>query len=339
MDNSIAAFARGLPKAELHLHIEGTLEPDMMFSLASRNNVTLPFADVDAVRAAYSFTDLQTFLDIYYQGASVLVTEEDFHDLMAAYLRRAHDDGVRRAEVFFDPQTHTDRGIGFEVFMPGFLAAIAEAEATMGISTALIMCFLRHLPADAACATWKAASTYHDRLLGVGLDSSELGFPPDGFAEVYRRARETGLRAVAHAGEEGPPSYINGALDYLGAERIDHGVRCEEDDALVERLVASGIPLTMCPLSNLALRVVDTLEQHNLKRLMDRGVTVTINSDDPAYFGGYIGDNYVAIAEALSLTKEDLTTLARNSLDATFASDADKARWLKELDEYVAHMT
>jgi adenosine deaminase len=219
--------------------------------------------------------------------------------------------------------------------MPGFLAAIDEAESTMGISTGLIMCFLRHLPSDAARTTWEAASAYHDELLGVGLDSSEVGFPPDLFVEVYRLAREAGLRTVAHAGEEGPPSYISGALDDLGAERIDHGVRCEEDEVLLDRLARSGIPLTMCPLSNLALRVVDTLEVHNLKRLMDRDIRVTVNSDDPAYFGGYIGDNYIAIAEALNLSKTDLVTLARNSLEATFAPDADKARWLEELEQFV----
>jgi adenosine deaminase len=335
MDTALADFARGLPKAELHLHIEGTLEPEMMFDLAARNGIGLPFPDIEAVRAAYSFTDLQSFLDIYYQGATVLVTRRDFHDLMLAYLRRAHADGVRRAEVFFDPQTHTERGIEFDVFMEGFLEAIDAAERELGISAALIMCFLRHLPGDDACATWEAAASYHDRLLGVGLDSSEVGFPPEIFEEAYRRARAAGLHAVAHAGEEGPPSYIAGALDRLGAERIDHGVRCEEDDGVVARLIDSGIALTMCPLSNLALKVVDRLEDHNLKRLLDRGVRVTINSDDPAYFGGYIGDNYAATAEALDLTRDDLVHVARTSLEATFAPDEDKARWLAELDAYI----
>ena len=336
MERSLAGFARGLPKAELHLHIEGTLEPEMMFELAARNGIGLPFPDVDAIRAAYSFTDLQSFLDIYYQGAAVLVTEQDFDDLMSAYLRRAHADGVVRAEVFFDPQTHTERGIGFDVFMPGFLAAIDRAEAELGISVGLIMCFLRHLPSDDACETWEAARDYHDVLLGVGLDSSEVGFPPDTFEEAYRRARTAGLRAVAHAGEEGPPSYINGALDHLGAERIDHGVRAEEDDEVLQRLVTNAIPLTMCPLSNLALKVIDRLEDHNLKRLMDRGAKVTINSDDPAYFGGYIGENYAATAVALNLTSTDLAAIARNSLEASFAPQSAKARWLEELDAYVA---
>lgn len=336
MQSTLADFARSLPKAELHVHIEGTLEPEMMFDLAARNGIDLGFTDVEAARAAYSITDLESFLNIYYQGAAVLVTQRDFHDLMSAYLHKAHADGVRRAEVFFDPQVHTVRGIDFGVFMAGFRSAIDEAEAELGISTALILCFLRHLPVADARDIWDAATDYHDQLVAVGLDSSEVGHPPDAFAGVYERARELGLHAVAHAGEEGPPRYITGALDYLGAERIDHGVRAEEDDELVARLVASGTPLTMCPLSNLALQVVDRLEDHNLKRLMDRGVKVTINSDDPAYFGGYIGENYAATSEALGLTRDDLVTIARNSLEATFASDTDKAKWLAELDEYVA---
>jgi len=336
MEHSLADFARGLPKAELHLHIEGTLEPELMFELALRNGIELPYADVESIRAAYSFTDLQSFLDIYYQGAAVLVTEQDFEDLMYAYLERAHADGVVRAEVFFDPQTHTARGIGFDVFMPGFLAAIRRAEADLSMSVGLIMCFLRHLSADDACETWEAAHAYHDVLLGVGLDSSEVGFPPDTFEEAYRRARTAGLHAVAHAGEEGPPSYIDGALDHLGAQRIDHGVRAEEDDAVLDRLVNHGVPLTMCPLSNLALKVVDRLEDHNLKRLMDRGVKVTINSDDPAYFGGYIGDNYVAIAAALDLTRADLARIAHNSLEASFVPDTVKSEWLEQLERYVA---
>ena len=334
--DTLEQYVRRLPKAELHLHIEGTLEPEMMFEMARRNGVRLPFADVDALRAAYAFTDLQSFLDLYYSGAAVLHTATDFAELMLAYLERAHHDGVRRAEVFFDPQTHTARGVGFDVFMAGFADAIAEAERRWGISAGLIMCFLRHLPADAACATYVAATEYRDQLLGVGLDSSEVGNPPEVFAEVYRRARDDGLRAVAHAGEEGPPSYISGALDHLGAERIDHGIQCEQDEAVVRRLVDSGIPLTVCPLSNLALRVVDDLSTHNLKRLLDRGVKITINSDDPAYFGGYVGDNYVAAAEALDLTRAELALIARHSLDASFAPPHDKARWLAELDTYVA---
>lgn len=329
-------FARGLPKAELHLHIEGTLEPELMFELASRNGIRLPYRDVEAVRAAYAFTDLQSFLDIYYAGAAVLRTSRDFHDLMAAYLARAHADGVRRAEVFFDPQTHTERGIGFEVFMSGFVTAIAEAEESTGISVGLIMCFLRHLPPAAAEETFSDAGPWLDHILGVGLDSSERGFPPEPFAPVYARARAAGLHAVAHAGEEGPPGYITGALDVLGCERIDHGVRAEEDPELMRRLADEGIPLTVCPLSNVALKGVTRLEDHNLGRLLAAGVKVTVNSDDPAYFGGYIGDNYVEAARALDLDTDDLALIARNSIEACFATEAHRRRWLEELDRFVA---
>jgi len=327
-----AAFIRRLPKAELHVHIEGTLEPEMMFDLAARNGVDLPYASTEEVRAAYEFDDLQSFLDIYYQAASVLITEQDFFDLMHAYLERAARDGVRRAEVFFDPQTHTERGVGFDVFMGGFRRAISTAEAQWPISAVLIMCFLRHLPEAAAVETWQAARPYVDDIAAVGLDSGEVGNPPGRFAEAFTLARETGLHAVAHAGEEGPPAYVTGALDALGAERIDHGVRSEEDPALVERLVAEQIPLTMCPLSNVRLRVFDTLADHNLKRLLDRGVKVTINSDDPAYFGGYIADNWIATAEALDLDRDDLVTLARNSIEASFMAQEDKARLLAEIE-------
>ncbi len=335
-DADLASFVRGLPKAELHLHIEGTLEPEMLFELAGRNGVELPFEDEAAVRAAYSFTDLQSFLDIYYQGAAVLQTEQDFYGLMAAYLRRAHADGVRRAEMFFDPQTHAERGVGFEVFMGGFTEAMADAEAEFGISSALIMCFLRHLPGEAACETFRASEAWLDDIIGVGLDSSEVDHPPEEFAEAYAMARAAGLRPVAHAGEEGPPAYIAGALDALGAERIDHGVRCEEDPDLVARLVAAQTPLTVCPLSNLALCVVDDLADHNLKRLLGAGLKVTINSDDPAYFGGYVADNYLAAAEALNLTREDLAACARNSLEACFAPEFQRSDWLSELDAYLA---
>ena len=332
----LAGFVRGLPKAELHLHIEGTLEPEMLFELAGRNRVELPFEDEAAVRAAYSFTDLQSFLDIYYQGAAVLQTTQDFYDLMAAYLRRAHADGVRRAEMFFDPQTHTDRGVGFEVFMEGFTSAMADAEASSGISSALIMCFLRHLPGEAACETFRAAEGWLDDIIGVGLDSSEVDHPPEDFAEAYTMARAAGLRPVAHAGEEGPPAYITGALDALAAERVDHGVRCEDDPDLMARLVAAQTPLTVCPLSNLALCVVDDLADHNLKRLLDAGLKVTINSDDPAYFGGYVADNYLAVATALGLSRAELARCARNSLEACFAPAAQKQAWVSELDAYLS---
>ncbi len=331
-----ASFIRSLPKAELHVHIEGTLEPEMMVALAERNGIELPFGSVEEVRAAYEFSDLQSFLDIYYQGAAVLVTEQDFYDLMFAYLERAVDDGVRRSEIFFDPQTHTERGIAFRVFMEGFTRAMDEAEDRWGISAALIMCFLRHLPGEAAIGTWREAEPFTDRIVGVGLDSGEVGNPPEWFSEAYALARAAGLHSVAHAGEEGPPAYITGALDSLGAERVDHGVRCDEDPALVERLVREQIPLTMCPLSNVKLQVFDRLEDHNLKRLLDQGVRVTINSDDPAYFGGYLLDNYVATAEALNLSREDLVTLARNSIEAAFLGSEDKAVLLGELADLAA---
>jgi adenine deaminase len=333
-DIDLVDYIRGLPKAELHVHIEGTLEPEMLLALAERNRVDVPFTDVPQVRAAYSFSDLQSFLDIYYQGAAVLQTEQDFADLMAAYLRRAHHDGVRRAEIFFDPQTHTERGVPFEVFMAGFDAAIEDARAELGISVGLIMCFLRHLRGPAATDTFAAAANHLDKLIGVGLDSTEIDHPPQDYADAFALAAQAGLHRVAHAGEEGPPEYIVGALDFLGAERIDHGVRCEEDPALVERLVSSGAPLTMCPLSNLALGVVDRMSDHNVKRLLDRGVVVTVNSDDPAYFGGYVVDNYVAVAQALDLSRVDLDTLARNSLAACFVPREQKAQWSAELDAY-----
>jgi len=336
MDQQFESFIRGIPKAELHIHIEGSLEPEMMFELANRNGVELGYESIAALRAAYEFTDLQSFLDIYYAGAAALRTEQDFYDLMWAYLVRASADGVRRAEIFFDPQTHTARDIGFEVFMPGFLNAMAAAEAEFGISSGLIMSFLRHLSPEAALATFEAAAPYHDQLLGVGLDSSEVGNPPEPFAPVYERARLAGLRAVAHAGEEGPPAYVIGALNALGAERIDHGVRADEDEELIEWLAANSVPLTMCPLSNLKLRVFDRLEDHSLKRMLDAGIRVTVNSDDPAYFGGYVGDNYIALCDALNLTRADSVTLARNSIEATFLDDASQTRLLDELDAYVA---
>ena len=324
-----ASFVRSLPKAELHLHIEGTLEPEMMVALAERNGIELPFATVDEVRAAYEFSDLQSFLDIYYQGAAVLVTEQDFYDLMFAYLERAAADGVRRAEIFFDPQTHTERGIEFPVFMDGFTRAMADAEKHWGLSAALIMCFLRHLSGDAAIGTWHAAEPFADRIIGIGLDSGEVGNPPEWFAQAYAFARDAGLHSVAHAGEEGPPQYITGALDALGAERIDHGVRCEEDPALVERLVSEEIPLTMCPLSNVKLRVFDRLEDHNVKRLLSRGVRVTINSDDPAYFGAYMNDNFNALVDAVDLSADEIIKLVKNSFKASFLDKDSKLQHLE----------
>ena len=324
-------LVRALPKAELHVHIEGTLEPEMMFRLAARNGVEVGYRTVEEVHAAYRFLDLQSFLDIYYRGAAVLRTADDFADLMLAYLERAAADGVRHAEVFFDPQTHTGRGVGFDVFMPALHRASVESVERLGITSSLVMCFLRHLTSAEAEATLEAALPYREMILGVGLDSSEIGNPPEKFADVFQRARHLGFRIVAHAGEEAPASYVWGALDVLGAERIDHGVRSEEDPALLERLTEQRIPLTMCPLSNLALRVVDRLEDHNLKRLLDQDIVVTVNSDDPAYFGGYVLDNYMAATTALDLSAGDLCGLTRNSIEASFISEESKERLVAEL--------
>jgi adenine deaminase len=330
----VEAFVRGLPKAELHLHIEGTLEPEMMFGLAARNAIELPYASVADIRAAYEFEDLQSFLDIYYAGASVLVTEEDFDDLMSAYLERAIAEGVRRAEIFFDPQTHTERGIPIGTVLDGFARAQARFEDR--ISTSLILCFLRHLSPDAAAATLREALPYRDRFEAVGLDSGEAGNPPELFVAAYRQAEAAGLHLVAHAGEEGPAAYVRSALDNLRVERIDHGVHAADDPSLVARLAEEGIPLTMCPLSNQKLQIFPDLREHNLKLLLDAGVKVTVNSDDPSYFGGYVLDNYLAIADALNLDRDDLIRLARNSIEATFLDDDPKAALLTELDDYVS---
>ncbi len=327
-------FLQGLPKAELHLHIEGTLEPELMFELASRNGVTVPFATVDEVRAAYEFTDLQSFLDIYYAACSVLVTEQDFYDLTAAYLDRAMDQGVRHAEIFFDPQTHTDRGIPFPTVVSGITRALDDHRDR--VSSLLIMCFLRHLSAESAMATLAASLPFRERIAAVGLDSGERGNSPVKFAAVFDRARSEGYRVVAHAGEEGPADYVIQALDLLGAERIDHGVRALDDDRLVARLARERIPLTMCPLSNVKLRVFDRLEDHNLAEFLRRDVVVTVNSDDPAYFGGYVGDNYVAVRAALDLSRDEMIRLARNSFQAAFLDDAARRSYLGELDAYVA---
>ena len=315
--SALAAFARSLPKAELHLHIEGTLEPEMLFELARRNGIETSYGSVGELRSAYEFTDLQSFLDIYYAGAAVLLTEQDFYDLTWAYLQRAAADGVRVAEIFFDPQTHTERGVSIETAILGISGALDRAPE-LGISTGLILSFLRHLSGREAMKTLEAALPWKSKLLGVGLDSSEMGHPPTKFTDAYDLARSEGLRLVAHAGEEGPPDYIWQALDVLGVERIDHGVRSLEDLALIERLVTDSIPLTMCPLSNLRLRVVDEMSDHPLPSLLERGVKVSINSDDPAYFGGYVGDNYAAIIESHRLTAADVIALARNSLESSF---------------------
>jgi adenine deaminase len=332
----LAPFIRGLPKAELHLHIEGSLEPEQMFAFARRNKVALPFATVEAVRAAYAFSNLQDFLDIYYQGAGVLMTEQDFHDLAMAYFRRVAADGARHVELFFDPQTHTDRGLPFSVAIDGLLSGMAEAQASLGVTSKLIMCFLRHLDEEAAIATLKAAGPYLGQIAAVGLDSSEVGHPPSKFARVFQQARARGLKLVAHAGEEGPPEYVWEALDVLGVDRIDHGNRALEDADLVTRLAASKMTLTVCPLSNLKLRVVDDLGAHPLKRMLDLGLHATINSDDPAYFGGYLAENWLQTAQALDLGRGDLVTLARNSFTGSFLTSTEVAAHVAAIDAYVA---
>jgi adenosine deaminase len=329
-----AGWLQALPKAELHLHIEGTLEPELMFELAGRNGVELPHADVEAARAAYVFDDLQSFLDLYYAGCSVLVAEPDFYDLTMAYLRRAVDQGVRHAEIFFDPQTHTERGIPFATVVDGIVRALADGRDSLGITSRLIVCFLRHLSEEAAMETLEDALRYRDAIIGVGLDSSEAGNPPSKFAAVYERARAEGLLPVAHAGEEGPPEFIREALDVLHVLRIDHGVRCLEDDALVERLVAEQVPLTVCPLSNVKLRVFDDLADHPIRRMLERGLNVSINSDDPAYFGGYIGENYAETAAALAMDGDQMRQIARNSFLASFLDDAERRPHLTALAHY-----
>jgi adenine deaminase len=332
----LETFIRGLPKAELHLHIEGTLEPEMIFALAKRNGVALPYSSVEALRAAYAFTDLQSFLDLYYAGAGVLQTEQDFFDMAWAYLRKAQADAVLRTELFSDPQTHTERGVPMAAVIGGLARACRQAQAELGVDAVLILCFLRHLSEADAFATLEAALPHREHFIGVGLDSSEVGHPPEKFSRVFARCRELGLRIVAHAGEEGPPPYIWAALDDLKAERIDHGVRALEDAALVQRLSADGVPLTVCPLSNLKLCVVSDLHSHPMKRLLEAGLKATVNSDDPAYFGGYVNDNFVQTAQAVGLTREDCITLARNSFEASFCDADTQARYLGALDRYVA---
>jgi len=332
MTDALETFIRGLPKAELHLHIEGSLEPEQMFEFGRRNRVDMPFNSVEEVRAAYAFSNLQDFLDIYYQGAGVLRTEQDFHDMAMAYFRRLHADGGVHAELFFDPQTHTDRGLPFSVAIEGLLSGMKAAEAQLGITSSLIMCFLRHLDEDSAMATLKAAEPWLDRLVGVGLDSSEVGHPPSKFARVFKASKERGLRLCAHAGEEGPPEYVWEALDLLRVDRIDHGNRALEDEALVKRLFASEMTLTVCPLSNLKLCVVNDLKDHPMKRMLDLGLKATCNSDDPAYFGGYLNTNFVQTVEALKLSYDDVTTLARNSFEASFVDAETRSRYLDRLN-------
>ena len=334
MNNTLRNIVQQMPKAELHIHIEGSLEPELIFALAERNRIALAYPSVEALRSAYAFTDLQSFLDIYYAGASVLQTEQDFYDMTAAYLLRAQADNVRHAEIFFDPQTHTARGVQMEVVINGIYRACADAQQQCDISASLILCFLRHLSEEDAFEALEQALPWRDKFIGVGLDSSERGHPPEKFARVFAACKELGLHLVAHAGEEGPPAYIETALDVLKVERIDHGVRCLEDAALTQRLARDAVPLTVCPLSNLKLRVVDKMAAHNLLQLLEAGLVATVNSDDPAYFGGYINDNFIAVFEALPLTLLHAQQLARNSFLAAFLDDKTKAGYLEEVDAY-----
>jgi adenosine deaminase len=322
---------RAMPKAELHIHIEGSLEPELIFALAKRNGVQLPYADVAALRSAYAFTNLQSFLDLYYAGASVLLHAQDFYDMAWAYFEKAAADHVVRAELFFDPQTHTARGVPMGDVIDGLSRACRDAQMQLNISADLILCFLRHLSEEDALATLEAAMPWREHFIGVGLDSSELGHPPEKFARVFARARELGLHVVAHAGEEGPPAYIWSALDVLKVERIDHGVQAIHDEPLMKRLAETAMPLTVCPLSNLKLCVFNNLAEHNLGQMLDAGLCVTINSDDPAYFGGYLNDNYLQTFVALHLNTQQAYKLAANSIEASFAPEQDKYRWMHEL--------
>ncbi|NPC54733.1 adenosine deaminase [Caenimonas soli] len=323
---------RRMPKAELHIHIEGSLEPELIFALAQRNGVQIPYASVEELRKAYAFTNLQSFLDIYYAGASVLLKEQDFYDMAWAYLRRAAADNVVRAEIFFDPQTHTARGVSMETVINGLYRACEQAHADLGVSASLILCFLRHLSEEEAFETLEQALPYRDKFIGVGLDSSEVGHPPEKFARVFARCRELGLHLVAHAGEEGPPAYVWTALDLLKVERVDHGVQSTKDAALMQRLAKDRIPLTVCPLSNLKLCVFPQLKDHNLGQLLDAGLVATVNSDDPAYFGGYMNDNFIQTFAATGLTAPQAYQLAKNSFDASFIDASMKRRYTDLLD-------
>lgn len=333
---NVVDLALALPKAELHVHIEGTLEPELAFALAERNGVALPYADTEALRAAHAFTDLQSFLDLYYACADVLRTEADFRDLTAAYLRRANADGVIHAEIFFDPQTHGERGISFETVLKGLEAGAELVHGECGITTRLIPCFLRHLPEEDGFSVLEDVLPFLDRIHGFGLDSSEKGHPPEKYARLFARCRDLGKPVVAHAGEEGPPAYITGALNVLRVQRIDHGVRAVEDEAVMERLARERVPLTVCPLSNVRLRVFPDMAAHTLPKLLERGLKVTINCDDPAYFGGYLGDNIRAVQEAFGFGAETWYTLARNSLEASFVEPAILAQWIERLDQAYA---
>lgn len=332
---NLVKFIEHMPKAELHLHIEGSLEPEMLFELGKRNSVSLPFKSVEDVRSAYQFTRLQDFLDIYYQGMSVLQTEQDFFDLTWAYLSKSHQQNVIHTEIFFDPQGHTARGISFDIVIAGIWRALEKAKSEYGITSKLIMCFLRHLSEDDALLTFEQALLHKDKISGIGLDSSELGHPPSKFQRVFDKAKHEGFLRVAHAGEEGPPDYVYEALDLLKIDRLDHGNRSLEDPALVDRLAKEGMALTVCPLSNLKLAVVKDMKDHPLRHMLQANLKATINSDDPAYFGGYMTENYQAVASALDLTLEEIITLARNGFNASFCDDNEKRIMLAKLDQYI----
>ncbi|OTG86242.1 adenosine deaminase [Acinetobacter sp. ANC 4558] len=323
---------RVIPKAELHVHIEGTFEPELMFKIAQRNQIEIPYKSVDEIKQAYNFHNLQSFLDIYYAGANVLIQEQDFYDLAWAYFEKCAEDNVVHSEIFFDPQTHTDRGVAFDTVILGLKRACDDALEKLGISSHLIMCFLRHLSEDSAFETLKQALPHKEHIIGVGLDSSEVGHPPAKFERVFAQAKAEGFLTVAHAGEEGPPEYIWEALDLLQVNRIDHGVRSEEDAQLMQRLINEKMPLTVCPLSNLKLCVVEDMSQHNIRRLLQKGVHVTVNSDDPSYFGGYMNDNFIAITQALNLTNDEIKTLAINSFEASFISTEQKKLYIDQVN-------
>lgn len=330
-------FIRNIPKAELHLHIEGSLEPELMFKLAKRNNITLKFKNVEEIKEAYNFTNLQSFLDIYYEGANVLITKQDFYDLTYEYIKKCKEDNVIHTEIFFDPQTHTKRGISFETVISGIKEALDDAKNEFGISSKLIMCFLRHLSQEEAFETLEEAKAFKDEIVGIGLDSSELGNPPEKFKEVYEAAQKLGFKLVAHAGEEGSYEYINDALDLLHINRIDHGVQAINSSELMQRLKEDQTPLTVCPLSNTKLKVFQDMSEHTIKKMLDYGLNVTVNSDDPAYFGGYMNQNFIAIYEALNLSKEDIIKLAKNSFNSSFISDEQKKNFCKIVDDFAAN--
>ncbi|EEZ39729.1 TPA: adenosine deaminase [Photobacterium damselae] len=329
-------FILGLPKVELHLHIEGSLEPELLFTLAQRNQVAIPYNSPEALRAAYQFEDLQSFLDIYYQGASALCTEQDFYDLTWAYLLRCKQDNVIHTEIFFDPQTHTSRGISFETVINGIHRALVDGKASLGISSHIIACFLRHLSQESAIETLSSILQHQDKIIGVGLDSSELGHPPEKFEQVFQMAKQAGLKTVAHAGEEGPAQNIIDAINMLKVSRVDHGIRCVDDKKLIEQLIETQMPLTVCPLSNIKLRVFDSMEQHNIIELLRKGVAVTINSDDPSYFGGYMSDNFMSVYNAHSMTKDELAQLTTNAINASFINDEQKAAYRHQVQAYLA---